>query len=305
MSNCMNNPNNKCCGGACLSKNSQSIITWAEPKCSAIAMGSILITLLLVKLVNLPALFFRLSTYALLGAGLAEYAGKIITGTGFISRFKPKTKNYAGQVAEYYAPHVVTILKNVEIQAQALYTAANVEGTVRAGIVSFFLYKLTSIFSLWTLIFLGTILTFTVPPVYLAKKTAIDNAIANLLKLVKAKTDEGVKVVNDKYGPQIEKAKNTAAPLLNMLGSKQTVRTAGTTVDEPSTTSPSAPATASTTSAAPVDEVSSIKKVNVPTTLPTEVDFNALGEQLKQEATAATADADVYTREKVDHPAQL
>lgn len=310
---CKSNPKNVCCGGACVSKNSSSLLTWKDPKKSAITLGSILSFLLLIKYVNLVSLFFRLSTFVLLISAVAEYVGKVLTGTGFVSKFKPQPKACVGEVADYYAPHVVTILKKIEIQTQSLYTSVDVETTVRAGILSFFLYKLTSIFSLWSLIFTVTVLAFTVPPVYLANKEVIDKNILKGVDFGKAKASEAYKTAEEKFGPQIEKAKKAAAPVLNLIESKLPVRTAGTTVGS-KTTATSTDSTyvpsASTTSSAPhatSATTASTSAANIAKQAPaaadveeTEVDFNSLGEKLKQEAAAATANSPVYTREQLD-----
>lgn len=315
MSSCKSNPKNVCCGGACVTKNSCSLLTWKDPKKSAITLGSILTFLLLIKCVNLVALFFRLSTFILLISGVAEYVGKFLTGTGFVTKFKPQPKACVGETADYYAPHVVTILKKIELQTQSLYTAVDVETTLRTGVLAFFLYKLTSAFSLWTLAFTSAVLAFTVPPVYLANKEVIDKNILKGVQLGKAKASEAYKTAEVKFGPQIEKAKSAVAPAWKLIESKLPVRTAGTTVgsDSPSaanisepsaTTSSSAPhfsseTTTSTSAAKKAPKVSNVQSASA-SAEEAEVDFNSLGEQLKQEAQAATANSPVYSREQLD-----
>lgn len=292
-----------CCGGKCLTKNSSNLLTWTDPRKSAITLGSILSALLLIKYVNLTALFFRLSTFVLLGSALAEYAGKVVTGTGFVTQFKPATMNCVGNWAEYYAPHAVTILKKVELQAQQLYTATSVQNTVRAGFASFFLYKLTSAFSLWTIAFVSTILAFTAPPIYLANKELIDANVAKAAKVAQDKVVEYKGCACKKLGPHIEKAKKVADPLFKMIESKLPVRTAGTTVES---TKPvvSEKSTATTTSSSVHQTVPATTTV-IPSTEEIETDFNSLGEQLKKEAQAATSEAETFSREKVDAPPSI
>lgn len=316
MSSCKSNSNNACCGGACVTKNSCSLLTWKDPKKSAITLGSILTFLVLIKWVNLVALFFRLSTFILLISGVAEYVGKFLTGTGFVTKFKPQPKACIGETADYYAPHVVTILKKIELQTQSLYTAVDVETTLRTGVLAFFLYKLTSAFSLWTLAFTSAVLAFTVPPVYLANKEVIDKNILKGVQLGKAKASEAYKTAEVKFGPQLEKAKSAVAPAWKLIESKLPVRTAGTTVGSPSsseaaassaTTSSSAPhfsseTTASTSAAKKAPKVSKVPSApaSAASAEEAEVDFNSLGEKLKQEAQAATANSPVYSREQLD-----
>jgi hypothetical protein len=294
---CKSNSNNTCCGGACMTKGSCNLLLWTDIKKSAISLGSILSALLLIKYVNLVSLFFHLSTFTLLGAALAEYSGKILTGTGFLTKFKPQEKGCVGNFADYYAPHFVTVLKKVELKTYALYTAANVENSIRAGIASFFLYKLTSTFSLWSLIFVLTILSFSVPLIYTKNKEIIDKNILKIVEILKEKFDEVLKITNEKLGPQFEKAKKIADPVWKTIESKLPVRTAGSTVASGTEVKSTATTTSSST-----HEQSSIKKVSVATNEPTEVDFNKLGEDLKKQAQNATADAEIFTNEKNDIP---
>lgn len=319
--NCKTNPNNVCCGGKCVTKQSNNLITWKDPKKSGIALASILTFLFLVKYVNLASLFFQISTFALIISALAEYAGKLLTGTGFVTKFKPVSKPRLGEIADYYAPHVVKILSNVELKAQSLYTSVDVESTFKAGVLSFILYKLTSSYSLWSLLLTATLFIFTVPAIYLANKELIDGHLCNAAKMGKAKMDETYQVIDKKYGPQIAKAKKSVDPVVKMIQSKLPVRTAGTTVgDKPSTTtttattapaataaattsSPVEPESATTTSSAPHASetiASTVNSATAKTSEPSEVDFNALGDKLKQEAQQATANAQTYSKEQVD-----
>lgn len=307
---CNNNNNTKgenvCCGGKCLTKKSNNLFTWSDPKQSAITLGSILSALLLVKYVNLTALFFRLSTFALLASALAEYTGKIITGTGFVTKFRPATKNCIGDSAEYYAPHFVTILKKVELQVQQLYTSTSIECTVRAGFASFFFYKLTSAFSLWTIAFVSTLLSFTAPPIYLANKEVIDQNILKGAEIAKAKAIEYKNCACEKLGPHMEKAKKIADPLFKLIESKLPIRTAGITVDSTkpaATTSADIKPTATTTSAS-LHQSASTKKT-APIAEEIETDFNSLGEQLKKEAQVATEEASPFFKEKIDAPPSM
>lgn len=295
---------NVCCGGKCLTSNSNNLLTWTDCRRSAITLGSILTALLLVKYVNLPALFFRLSTFALLGSALAEYTGKVVTGTGFITKAKPAMKNCLGDCAEYYAPHFVTILKKVEVNAQNLYTSVSVEKTIRAGFASYFLYKLTSAFSLWTLAFVSTIVAFTAPPIYLANKEIIDENILKVTKLAKAKAAEYQSCACKNLSPYMQKAKTVADPLFKLIESKLPIRTAGTTVETEPVVKSATTATSATTTSASVHQ-SAPAVVEIPTTEEVEVDFNSLGEQLKKDAQAATAEAEVFVKEKIDAPPSI
>lgn len=292
---CKSGSNNVCCGGACMTKKSCSLITWEDPKKSGIVLSSILSLLLLVKYVNVLSLFFRISTFILLISGLVEYSSKAVTGKGLITSLaKPySNKNLVGNCVEYYAPHVVKVFKKIEINITNLYFSTNVDLTLKSGIAAYFLYKLTSALSLWCLSFYTTILAFTAPKIYLLNKELIDSNIQKLVKLLNEKSSECLKSVETKFGPQIKKVKEVTAPIFKLVESKLPVRTAGTTVNETKSTA--------TTTSTNIHESTPIETTKQSVT-ETEVDFNKLGEELKKEAAEATQNAEAYTKEKIDAP---
>ena len=64
----------------------------------------------------------------------------------------------------------------------------DIETTLKAAGISYILYKLTSWFSLYTLIFIFVVLIFTVPVIYKTYKKEIDAAVADITKTIKTKS---------------------------------------------------------------------------------------------------------------------
>lgn len=276
-----------------MTKGSHSLINWENPKKSAIALSSLLGSLLLIKYVNIPSLLFYSLALTLLLGSAVEFVGKAVLGKSLIDAYvKPQvSKCQLGSTVEYYAPHFVTIFKKNEGKFIDLITVKDVNASFKAGLVAYLYYFVLKFISLWTLAFLAVVIAFAFPPIYKSNKELIDSNVETLNKNVKTKSDEVLKTVETKLGPHLDKVKDVASPIIKMIESKLPVRTAGSTVESKATAT-------STSSASHAD--SEIKKVSKKVEEETEVDFNSLGEQLKKEAEEKVAGTEPYSREKVD-----
>ncbi|ONH65503.1 Reticulon-like protein 1 [Cyberlindnera fabianii] len=204
-----------------------SILTWKDPVKTGKVFGGVIFALIILKSVNLLSLFFRITSLTLISSGIAEYAGKVITGTGFVTRFRPAYTN-AGQAV------VVKILESL----------AN-----STGALSYVLYKITSWLSLYSLIFTATILGFTLPFVYETYQTEINAAVAEYSKVATAKASEYSKVAQEKAAPYIKQADEKLGPVSKFIKQKIPVRTASTTVGEKYPTKSFEPSSAKTSGA--------------------------------------------------------
>lgn len=270
-----------------MSKRTQSVLLWDNPRHSGVVLTSILLGLVTVKHVNVLAWTFRILSSSLLLLSGVDYLSQGITGSklNLVSRLcKGKCANGCiGDAAVYYAPHVATVIKKLEGELIDLFNVKDTSCTLYAGLIAFVGFAITGTISLWNLLFFGTILAFSVPKLYKSNKVVIDKQVDNAQKVASAKYVEISKGVNEKYGDKISKAKEVAAPLVKLVQDKfaAKVRTAGSTVEE-DVASAGAEAT---TSAANAHE--------------TEIDFNNLGERLKKEALEATSDAKAFTHDKI------
>ncbi|KAG7711926.1 hypothetical protein KL930_004005 [Ogataea haglerorum] len=230
-----------CCGGACVSKSGYDLLTWKDPSVSGKVFGSLVGSLLLLNQVTRPIILTHLVS------ALGEYAGKLATGQGFVTRFRPAYKNVIGQYAEEYASHAANLIKTAELKLQELLYAKDIESTLKVAGVAYILYKLSSWFTLWTLLFTATLTAFSVPPLYLKNQKQIDDAIVTYTKVVKDKVAELLQLIKEKTGPALENAEKKLGPVGSFIRSKVPVRTAGSTVGE----TPAANSTASTAESAP------------------------------------------------------
>ncbi|EDK36731.2 hypothetical protein PGUG_00829 [Meyerozyma guilliermondii ATCC 6260] len=189
-------------------------------------------------------------------AAAAEYAGKLVTGQGFVTKYKPAAKSYAKQFNSEVLPQVARCSEKFEEQIQKVIYAHDIEVTLKAAGLSYVLYKITSWFSLYTLVFAGVVLTFTLPAVYVHNKKEIDAAVTQYTKLAKDKASELSAAAHKKAGPHFDTLVKKTGPLGSFINSKIPVRTAGSTVGT-ETNGYKEPTSAHTTGASKFPEVPS------------------------------------------------
>lgn len=156
-------------------------------------------------------------------------------------------------------PHVAQFNEKFEQEIQKILYSHDIEATLKGAGISYILYKITSLFSLYTLITIAVVLAFTVPAVYVRNKKEIDAAVAEYTKLAKEKTSEYTKLAQEKAAPQIEALAKKTGPVGNLIKNYLPTRTAGTTVGNDRAASYDGQTTASTTGASKFPDVPSSK----------------------------------------------
>lgn len=151
-------------------------------------------------------------------------------------------------------PEVAKFTEKLEEQIQKIIYAHDIETTLKAAGVSYVLYKVTSWFSLYTLLFAAVVLTFTLPAVYVHNKKEIDAAVAQYTKIAKDKASELTASAQKKAGPHFDAFVKKTGPLGSFVSLKIPVRTAGSTVGS-ETRSYKEPTSATTTGASKFPEV--------------------------------------------------
>lgn len=189
-------------------------------------------------------------------AAAVEYAGKLLTGQGFVTKYKPAAKSYAKKFNSEVLPLVARFNEKFEDQIQKVIFAHDIETTLKAAGISYVLFKVTSWFSLYTLVFATVVLTFTLPAIYVHNKKEIDAAVTQYTKLAKDKTSELTAAAHKKAGPHLDAFAKKTGPLGSFVSSKFPVRTAGTTVGK-DTSAYKEPVSATTTGASKFPEVPS------------------------------------------------
>lgn len=183
----------------------------------------------------------------------------LTTGTGFITKFKPTIKSYAKEFNECALPVIADLNLKFESEWQRIVFAKDVGTTLKAAGIAYILYKITSIFSMFTLAMSFVILAFTGPVTYNTNQEQIDAAVAKYYKCAKAKACELRCCACKTISPYIEKISKKSGPVGAFIASKLPTRTAGSTVGDSRAatfgTAADEPAVATTTGASKFPEV--------------------------------------------------
>ncbi|CCE73291.1 Piso0_000324 [Millerozyma farinosa CBS 7064] len=243
----------------------QDLLTWKDPVKTGKVFGGLILTLLVFKTVNLFNVFFHLAYLGLLISAAAEYAGRLVTGTGFVTKYKPQTHSHSARFNDEVLPRIASFNEKLEEEVKKILFAHNIETTLKGAALSYILYKVTSYFSLYALITTAVVLTFTLPAVYVKNKKEIDAAVAQYSKIASEKATEFTNTASKQAQPYVDSLVEKSGPLGSFIKKNLPTRTAGSTVGgekEASTASTSgasktadAPSTASTSGASKFPEV--------------------------------------------------
>lgn len=213
------------------------LLTWKDPVKTGKVFGAIMVVLLVFKTVNLFNVFFHFAYIGLLLSALFEYAGKLVIGQGFVSKYKPAAKSYAKKVNDEVLPHVADFNVKLETEIQKILYAHDIETTLKGAGISYILYKVTSLFSLYTLVVAGVVALFTGPAIYVRNKKEIDAAVAQYTEIAKEKSAEYTKLAQEKAGPHLDALATKAGPVGAFIKKNLPTRTAGSTVGDDRTSS--------------------------------------------------------------------
>lgn len=108
---------------------------------------------------------------------------------------------------------------------------------MKAAGISYIIYKLTSWFSIFSLVVSLVVVAFTVPAIYARFNKEIDAAINEHTKLIKSKTVEFTKEAKKAIEPYISTLVEKSGPVGNFIKTQFPTRTAGSTVGDSKATS--------------------------------------------------------------------
>lgn len=214
------------------------LITWQDPVKTGKVFGSIILTLLAFKVGNPINWFFHIAYIGFILAAVAEYGGKLINGQGFVSKYKPPAhKNIAPKLKSDVFPALADAIGKFEDKLYRVVYAQDFECTLRAAAMLYLIFKLTSWFSIFTLIFLAVVGVFTVPAFYVRNKKEIDAVVSQYYRLIKSKTAEATADIRKQAQPFVDNLAKKSGPLGNFVQLKFPTRTAGSTVGNNTATS--------------------------------------------------------------------
>lgn len=207
------------------------LLTWKDPVATGKVFGALVAALVLVK-INFVSFALHVLYLALLASAAAEYAGKLVTGQGFITKYLGTTPESRAQTfRKSVLPAIGDAMGAAESHIYKVVFAQDIEATLKAAGAAYIAYKLTSWFSVYALACVSVLLAFSVPPVYMANKKEIDAAVAHYTKIARAKTAEFLELAHKKAAPHLEAIAQKTGPLGSFIQSKFPTRTAGSTVN--------------------------------------------------------------------------
>lgn len=226
------------------------LITWQDPVKTGKVFGAVVLALIALKKGNPLNWFFHVAYIGFILVAIAEYAGKIITGQGLVLKYKPAShKSLSPRLKNEVLPAVADAFAKFEDKFLRVAYGQDFECTLRAAGMSFLLYKITSWFSLYTLVTFAVLVIFTVPAIYVRNKKEIDAAVSHYTKVIKEKTGEATKDIRKQLQPHIDNLAKKSGPVGNFFQQKFPTRTAGSTVGASQSTSYGTGADAHTASA--------------------------------------------------------
>lgn len=166
--------------------------------------GAIL-TLLILKKVNLITFFLRVFYTIFLTTGSIEFLSKAFLGQGLVTKYGI---NDCPNTVGLIKPYLDDFLKQLPVKQakmRMLVFAQVPKNTFKAALVTYLLHKLFSWFSVWTLLFVGVLATFTLPVVYTTYQKEIDSIVGSTCETIKTKSNETCNQVCQKIEPHVKK----------------------------------------------------------------------------------------------------
>ncbi|AET39903.1 Rtn1p Ecym_5124 [Eremothecium cymbalariae DBVPG len=193
------------------------LLLWKNPVQTGKVFGGLLFLLLVLKKVNLITFFLKVGYSILFVNSTVEFVSKLVLGQGLTTKYgvkecpnivgmlRPKIEEFLVQFPVYQA-HV-----------RRLVFAASPRQSFKAAGVLYVLHKLVSVLSLWTLVFIGVIATFTLPIVYKTYQKEIDGTVQQGVVLAKQKSIELQKIASEKAAPYMEQLDKRLGPVSQYL----------------------------------------------------------------------------------------
>ncbi|KAL6860159.1 hypothetical protein ACO1O0_004185 [Amphichorda felina] len=169
----------------------QELLSWKNPRASAIALVSTLILIFAARYLDVTSLVLKLSWMALSVTVAAEVVGKFLFNNGFATQLRPrKYMTVSRETIDCLAGDAYELINFVVIESQRILYVESVPVSVAAAVTAFTGYLLSKVVPLWGLTVIATVLTFVLPLIYVANKELIDQQLKNASDIVEAQTSQ-------------------------------------------------------------------------------------------------------------------
>ncbi|CDO92362.1 unnamed protein product [Kluyveromyces dobzhanskii CBS 2104] len=196
------------------------ILYWKNPVETGKVLGGALVALLVVKKVDLISLFLKLLYTTLFATASVEFLSKLVLNKGLVTTYGIKEcPNIVGTIK----PYIDEALKQIPVQqskVRKLVFASSPEKSFKAAGVVYIAHKLISFMSVWTIAFVSTLATFTLPIVYKTYQREIDAAVEQGVSVAKTKSAEYQQLVQEKATPYVKQLDEKLGPVSGFVKSK-------------------------------------------------------------------------------------
>jgi len=202
------------------------LFTWKFPRASGVVFAGSVFVILASHYINVLRYVLKGLYLSFAAVSVAEFAGKTITGTGFVSQMRPQ-KYFAvpRESVESIFAGLHQFLNFLVLEFQRILFVENFATTVTAFVLSFFTYVLIKYLPLWSLALTSTVLAFTVPLAYLKNQEVVDQQLARLSEIINAQLNQakevGGKYANEYTAQAKQVAGNLTGKVQGLAGGKK------------------------------------------------------------------------------------
>lgn len=178
------------------------LFTWKFPRASGVVFAGSVSVILAFHFIDVLRYVLKGLYLSFAAVSAAEFAGKTLTGKGFVSQMRPnKYFVVPRESVDSIFAGIHQFVNFLVLEFQRILFVENFAATVTAFVASFFSYVLIKYLPLWSLVLTSTVLAFTVPLAYLKNQEVVDQQIARLSEIINAQLSQA-KEVGGKYASE-------------------------------------------------------------------------------------------------------
>ncbi|KAL2158883.1 hypothetical protein VTH06DRAFT_2913 [Thermothelomyces fergusii] len=178
------------------------LLSWRNPRASAIAYASIIALILSVRYLDLVRWALRFIWMALGTTISAEVVGKALLNNGLATQLRPRQYyTISRETLDLVIGDLHELINFFVLESQRVLFAENVYASAAAALAAFVSYYLVKIVPYWGLAVIATTALFFVPLIYTTNKELIDKQLKHASDVVNAQTSQ-LRIVAQKHTAQ-------------------------------------------------------------------------------------------------------
>ncbi|CAI4302668.1 AMM_1a_G0007020.mRNA.1.CDS.1 [Saccharomyces cerevisiae] len=201
----LNNSRNANAPGEAGHQNKTGLIYWTNPSKSGSSFAATLVSLLILRNVNVISVLLKIGYMVLFTSFAVELSTKVLFDKGVVSRFGMQESPDLVGVLKPHIDRELDRLPALEDRIRKLVFAHRTRNNFTIGVSLYFLHGLFAIFSMNTVLIMTTIFLYTVPLIYDRKQARIDCAIDRMKDLVIHRFHKNYNKVVEKTEPYIDR----------------------------------------------------------------------------------------------------